>query len=288
MDLNISGKTRLICLFGDPVEHSRSPKLHNTGFERTGKDYCYMAFRVTGENIKEAMDAVRLLNMRGCNLTMPHKIAVIPYLDKIDLSAELIGAINTVVNEDGVLTGYNTDGMGFMKAFANHGTTVEGKKMTLIGMGGAGTAIGVQAAVDGLAELSIFTPRSGKSWDRVNGIVEKINASTNCKAQVFDSADEQAMKAEIQSSQLLANATSIGMGESAGQSPVPDPSFLHKDLVIQDAIYNPEETELLRWGKEIGCTTINGIEMLFYQGARAFQLWTGVEMPITPEEFQAM
>ena len=139
MTQDINGATRLICLFGDPVAHSKSPHLHNRAFERACLNYAYMAFRVPGEDMKQATDAIRLLNMRGCNLTMPNKIAVIPFLDKLDPIAEMVGAVNTIVNEDGVLTGYSTDGYGFMKSFEEHGVDAKGKKMVLMGMGGAGT-----------------------------------------------------------------------------------------------------------------------------------------------------
>lgn len=152
----ISGSTRMCCLFGDPVEHSKSPMLHNTAFEKTGLNYAYLAFDIKAENIKDAVEAARALNFAGFNLTMPHKITVMDYLDKLDPAAELIKTVNTVRNDNGVLTGFNTDGYGMMKAFREHGATIEGKKMVLMGIGGAGTSVAVQGALDGLHELVVF------------------------------------------------------------------------------------------------------------------------------------
>ena len=284
MTQDINGATRLICLFGDPVAHSKSPHLHNRAFERAGLNYAYMAFRVPGEDMKQATDAIRLLNMRGCNLTMPNKIAVIPYLDKLDPAAEIVGAVNTVVNDDGVLTGYITDGYGFMKSFAEHGVEVKGKKMVQMGMGGAGTAIAAQAALDGVEEIVVFSPSTGKSWERVGKEVAVIAEKTSCKISRHDANDLDDLRAQLSDAQLLANATPIGMGKLEGQSPIPDASFLHAGLAIQDAIYQPAETALLKMGKEVGCTIINGEGMLFFQGARAFEIWTGVDFPLTLDE----
>lgn len=157
----ISGSTRMCCLFGDPVEHSKSPMLHNTAFEKTGLNYAYLAFDIKAENIKDAVEAARALNFAGFNLTMPHKITVMDYLDKLDPAAELIKTVNTVRNDNGVLTGFNTDGYGMMKAFREHGATIEGKKMVLMGIGGAGTSVAVQGALDGLHELVVFSPKGG-------------------------------------------------------------------------------------------------------------------------------
>ena len=184
MTQDINGATRLICLFGDPVAHSKSPHLHNRAFERAGLNYAYMAFRVPGEDMKQATDAIRLLNMRGCNLTMPNKIAVIPFLDKLDPIAEMVGAVNTIVNEDGVLTGYSTDGYGFMKSFEEHGVDAKGKKMVLMGMGGAGTPIAAQAALDGVGEIVVFSPSTGKSWDRVAEEVASLLRKPAAKSAV--------------------------------------------------------------------------------------------------------
>lgn len=279
----IPGSTRMCCLFGDPVEHSKSPMLHNTAFEKTGLNYAYLAFDIKAENIKDAVEAARALNFTGFNLTMPHKITVMDYLDKLDPAAELIKTVNTVRNDNGVLTGFNTDGYGMMKAFREHGATIKGKKMVLMGIGGAGTSVAVQGALDGLHELVVFSPKGGRSWEAAERRIARINENTACKASLFDSADLKALREQLADSDLLANCTPIGMGSRIGQTPIPDASYLHQNLIVQDAIYSPEETELLRLAKQIGCTAFNGLEMLFYQGAKAFEIWTGQKMPLTPE-----
>lgn len=283
MSVEISGHTRLCCLFGDPVEHSLSPRLHNLGFQVMDLDYRYLAFRVEEQDIGRAIDAARLMNIRGFNLTMPDKIAVIPYLDKLDPAAETIGAVNTVINENGTLIGYNTDGYGAMMSFEKAGCTIAGKKLIQMGMGGAGTAVAAQAALDGAREISVFSPSTGKSWHRAGNEVVKIRERTGCNINLYDSNDLDLLRTEIATSDLFMNTTPIGMGKLEGKSPVPDPSYLHEGLVVQDAIYQPKETELMRMAARAGARSVNGLGMLFYQGARAFELFTGVKMPLEPE-----
>lgn len=288
MTIEITGHTRLCGIFGDPVEHSRSPRLHSTAFKMADADYRYLAFRIEEKDLGRAIESARLFNMRGFNLTMPHKIAVIPFLDRLDPAVDLIGAVNTVVNEDGELVGYNTDGYGFMKTFAVHGHPVAGKKMTQMGIGGAGTAVAAQAALDGAREIAVFSPGDGKSWERAGKEVALIAEKTGCSISLHDANDYDDLRAEIASSDLLANMTPLGMGALEGKSPIPDASFLHEGLVVQDAIYAPPETALLKMAKEAGAEAINGLEMLYYQGARCFELWTGREMPLSPEEVAAL
>lgn len=285
MTQEINGATRLCCLFGDPVEHSRSPKLHNKAFKMAELNLRYVCFRTGGDEVEAAMNSLRQLNMVGCSLTMPLKIAVLPYLDEIDQAAKLVGAVNTVKNENGVLTGYNTDGYGFMKAFADRNIDVRGKKMVQMGMGGAGTAVAAQAAIDGMAEIAVFSPSTGKSWQRVTDEVAVIANGTDCNITLHDSNDLDDLRAQLANADILANATPLGMGKLEGQSPIPDASFLHKGLFIQDCIYSPAETALMKMGREAGCEAINGIEMLFWQGARSFEIWTGQEFPYGVEEF---
>lgn len=286
MTVNITGTTRLCALFGDPVHHSKSPAMQNLAFERAGLDYAYMAFTVSSDDMPRAIDAIRFLDARGCNLTMPHKIAVVPHLDELAPAASIIGAVNTVVNDNGKLKGYNTDGYGFMASFADAGVTCKGKKLVLMGMGGAGTAIAAQAALDGVSEIVVFSPGNGKSWERAGKEVATISEKTGCKMSLHDSNDHEDLRAELATAELLANATPIGMGKLEGKSPIPNASFLHSGLAIQDCIYQPAETELLKMGKEAGCVAINGLGMLFHQGARAFELWTGVEFPLSLDDIK--
>lgn len=239
MTIEITGHTRLCGIFGDPVEHSRSPRLHSTAFKMADADYRYLAFRIEEKDLARAIEAARLFNMRGFNLTMPHKIAVIPFLDRLDPAVDLIGAVNTVVNEDGELVGYNTDGYGFVKTFAVHGHPVAGKKMTQMGIGGAGTAVAAQSALDGAREIAVFSPGNGKSWKRAGEEVALIAEKTGCNITLHDANDYDDLRAEIASSDLLANMTPLGMGALEGKSPIPDACFLHEGLVVQDAIYAP-------------------------------------------------
>lgn len=286
MTVNITGTTRLCALFGDPIHHSKSPAMHNLAFERAGLDYAYMAFTISADDMPKAIDAIRFLDARGCNLTMPHKIAVVPYLDKLDPAASIIGAVNTVVNDNGVLTGHNTDGYGFMAAFADAGVQCKGKKMVQMGMGGAGTAIAAQAALDGVSEIVVFSRSNGKSWERAGKEVAMIAEKTGCNMSLHDSNDLDDLRAQLADAELLANATPIGMGKLEGQSPIPDATFLHPGIAIQDCIYQPAETELMKIGKKAGCLAINGLGMLFHQGARAFELWTGVDFPLEYSDIQ--
>jgi shikimate dehydrogenase len=287
MDPRISATTRVCCIFGDPVEHSFSPKLHNKAFSKAGLNYVYLAFTGNEKTIGDCLQAVRTLNFRGVSMTMPNKMACMPYLDHIDPTAQLIGAVNTVVNDDGVLTGYNTDGYGACRAFETHGVSLKGNKMVLLGLGGAGGSVAVTAAMDmGLGELVVFNRAGGKSWGHAQETVDRINEHSNCKARLCDLNDHELLRAEMDSASMLMNTTNVGMGALEGQSVIPEPSFFHEGMVVQDAIYAPRETKLLSLAREAGCKTINGISMLFYQGVKQYELWTGLEMPLTVDDFE--
>ena len=191
----------------------------------------------------------------------------------------LCGAVNTIVNKDGILTGHITDGMGYMQALKDDGIDVIGKKMTIAGSGGAATAIQIQAALDGVKEISIFNIRD-KFWDNAQETVDKIMEQTDCKAALYDLADLDKLKEEIEDSYLFANATGMGMKPREGQTYIPDKSFFRQDLIVTDVVYSPAETAMLKLAKEVGCKTMNGMGMLLFQAAEAFRLWTGREMPI--------
>ncbi len=280
---SISGSTRVLCLLGDPVDHSKSPAMYNTAFEKAGMDYVYLCFNVKKDQLKEAFEAARALNFPGFSLTMPLKLEALQYVDELSPAVELMESVNTVRNDNGHLTGYNTDGYGMMESFRKHGASIKGEKMTLMGIGGAGTAVACQGALDGLEELSVFSPKDGKSWGLAQEKVARINEKTSCKASLFDSNDYDALRKELASSNLVANCTPIGMGKLAGKTPIPDASFFHKDLIVQDAVYAPAETEMLRLARQAGCTAFNGTHMLYNQGVMAFDIWTGKALPLTQE-----
>lgn len=279
MEKRITGHTELIGLMAYPIRHSSSPAMHNAAFAKLGLDYAYLAFEVDNDSLEGAVQGIRSLKLVGSNVSMPNKTVVHKYLDKLSPAAEMCGAVNTIVNKDGVLTGHITDGTGYMMSLKDNGVDVIGKKMTIVGAGGAATAIEIQAALDGVAEISIFN-RKDEFWANAEETVRKINEKTNCKAQLFDLANLDKLKEEIASSYLFTNATGMGMKPLEGQTYIPDKSFLRPDLIVSDVVYYPRETELLRMAKEVGCKTMNGLGMMLFQGVAAFKMWTGEDMPI--------
>ncbi|KFX58673.1 shikimate dehydrogenase [Clostridium botulinum] len=275
----ITGHTELIGLIATPIRHSSSPKMHNEAFAKLGLDYAYLAFEVGTEQLEDTVKGFRAMSVRGCNVSMPNKTVVHKYLDKLSPAAELCGAVNTVVNDDGVLTGHITDGIGYMRALKDAGINPIGKKMTIVGAGGAATAIEIQAALDGVAEISIFN-RKDEFFARAEKTVKDINEKTNCKATLYNLSDLDKLKEEIADSYLFTNATGMGMKPLEGKTYIPDSSFLRSDLIVSDVVYAPRETELLRMAREVNCKTVNGLGMMLFQGAAAFEMWTGKEMPI--------
>lgn len=275
----ITGHTQLTGLLGSPVSHSISPMMHNEAFRQLNLDYVYLAFDVEIEHMESAVNGLRALNVRGFNVTMPGKNIMPSLCDKLTPAAEICGAVNTVVNDNGILTGYTTDGTGYMRAVQDAGHNIIGKKMTLLGAGGAATAIFVQAALDGVSEISIFNNRS-KNFERAKNMIDKLTERTSCKIKLFDYEDTSVLRREIMDSAILVNGTSVGMAPDTNQSIITDCTMFHKDLIVSDIIYNPRETMLMKLAKEAGCQTFNGLYMLLYQGAEAFKLWTGKDMPI--------
>ena len=275
----ITGHTRLACLLGDPVEHSISPAMHNASFEALGIDCRYLAFRVGEDTLPEVVDALKKINVLGFNLTMPNKNKIVDLVDEITPAVDLGGAANTVVNRDGRFVAYTTDGIGFMEACKAAGYDILGRKMTLLGAGGAARAILIQAALDGVAEISVFSRRNSK-WDQTEALIARLNKETSCKVYHYDYEDPAVLKREIDDSAILVNGTSVGMAPNVDACVIPDGSYLHEGLMVYDVIYNPEETKLLKMAKEAGCLTENGLYMLLYQGAAAFEIWTGQKMPV--------
>lgn len=280
MEKRITGTTGLLGLIGSPVGHSGSPAMYNYSFQELGIDYAYLAFDVAIPQVKDAITAIRTFHMRGCNVTMPCKTEVVKYMDELSPAAKIIGAVNTIVNDDGKLTGYITDGEGFVDNLKDHGVDIKGKKITVAGGGGAATAIQVQCALSGAAEISIFNIKDD-FFQRTLDTAEKIRAAKpECTVHVFDIADQAKMKEEIGTSDIFVNATIVGMKPMENESVVKDLSAFRPGLVVCDAVYNPKETKLLREAKEAGCICISGEGMLLWQGAAAFRLYTGKEMPV--------
>ncbi len=280
MESRITGHTGLLALIGSPVGHSGSPAMYNYSFARLGLDYVYTAFDIKESEVKDAIAAMRLFHMRGCNVTMPDKMEAAKYVDELSPAAEIIGAVNTIVNDDGKLTGYITDGEGFVSNLKDHGIEVKGKKITVAGGGGAATAIQVQCALDGAREITILNKKDA-FFERTLVMAEKIRkAVPSITVNVYDIDDAGQMKKEIRSSDIFANATIVGMKPMDQESVVKDPDAFYPGLVVADAVYDPVETKLLKDAKAAGCTCIGGKGMLLWQGVAAFKLYTGMDMPV--------
>ncbi|MFK4565595.1 shikimate dehydrogenase [Enterococcus sp. UD-01] len=282
MSERIDGHTLLISLIATPIRHSLSPTMHNEAFAKLGLDYAYMAFEVGNEELKDAVQGIRALGIRGSNVSMPNKQAIIPYLDELSPAAKLVGAVNTVTNKDGKghLVGHITDGTGAMRALKEEGVEVKDQIVTMTGAGGAGTAIAIQAALDGVKELRIFNIND-QHFKTAQETVKKINENTDCKATVTDLSDQTAFKKSIAESSIYIDATGVGMKPLESESLINDPEVIRPDLVVFDVVYIPKETKLLKFARENGAKkTINGLGMMLYQGAEAFKHFTGEDMPV--------
>lgn len=280
MEGRITGRTGMFCLIGTPVGHSGSPAMYNYSFAKTGLDFAYLAYDVPLERTEEAVNALKTLGCKGFNVTMPCKTKVAELVDELSDAAKLIGACNTVVVKDGKLYGNNTDGMGFVRNLKENGVDVKGKRMTVMGAGGAATAIQVQSALDGAVKISIFN-RKDEFFANAERTVAKIKEMLpECDVNVYPLEDTEKLYAEIADSDILVNATKVGMKPLDEQSLVEDSSVFRPDLVVADAVYNPKETKFVQAAKAAGCkVAVGGIGMLLWQGAAAFHLFTGKDMP---------
>lgn len=275
----ITGHTVLTGLLGSPVAHSISPLMHNEAFRLLGLDYVYLCFDVGTDGLQTAVEGLRTMHARGFNLTMPDKKLMCRFCDRLSKASQLCGSVNTVVNDDGVLTGYTTDGIGYMDAARDAGYELRGRTITVLGAGGASASICTQAALDGVRRIHVFN-RPGRSYDSMAQLAERLTAATDCKVTIADTADEEALRASIAESYMLINASSVGMAPLEDACLIRDPAVLKPTLIVSDIIYHPEQTKLLRLAEENGCRTFNGLYMLLYQGAAAFKLWTGQDMPV--------
>ena len=279
MKKDITGHTRLICLLGDPVSHSISPAMHNLSFQTLGLDYVYMAFKSSVEEFDNTVNTLKQIGARGFNCTMPCKRIAFERSDILSPAAKLMNSVNTVVIEDGKLYGHNTDGVGYMRSVIDAGHDIIGKQMTLLGSGGASSAILTQAALDGVSKINVFA-RKGNSWNVIEKQVDQINAETTCKVTLNELMDETTLRRSIAESAILVNGSSVGMAPNIDGCLVPDTSYFHPELIVSDVIYNPKQTKLLTMAKSAGLSTFNGMYMLLYQGAEAFRIWTDHEMPV--------
>ena len=271
--MKIDGYTRLAAVVANPIKHSISPFIHNQAFEATHTNGVYVAWEVEATDLAETVTNIRRYQMYGINLSMPYKEQVIPYLDQLSEEACLIGAVNTVVNRKGTLIGYNTDGKGFFKSLPSF--KISRKRMVLLGAGGAAKAILAQAILDGVSQIAVFVRSS--SIEKTRPYLEKIQNATGFRVDLFALEDVQDLQDSITQADLLVNATSVGMDGSS--QPIPTSIVLPEKLLVADVIYQPFETQFLKWARNQGNQSINGLGMLLYQAAEAFELWTDKEMP---------
>ena len=269
----ISGKTRVCGVIGDPIEHTLSPIMHNAAFEALKLDYVFLAFKVKPAEVGNAISGMRALTIHGLNVTMPHKSTVINCLDEIDQASKTIGSVNTILNKDGRLFGFNTDGIGALKALRENGVEPRGKKVLLLGAGGAARAIAYILAQE--ADELVILNRTPKPAAELADLL-KQKFKKKISAGEFS---PNAVKDNLADADVLINATSVGMKPNANQTPVA-PEWLKPDLAVMDIVYNPIETKLAKDAKAAGAKVVSGVEMLIYQGAASFEIWTSGKAPV--------
>ena len=268
--MRLNGKTSLLGVVGHPIGHSLSPRMHNAAFAASGHNYAYVALDVRPEDLKEAVRGLVALGFKGFNVTMPHKEEIIPLLDDVEESARLAGAVNTVVVEDGSLRGLNTDGSGFLRACKESGIDFGGKRVLVLGAGGAAAAIAASVLGEGAMEVGI----SNRSHDRAERLADRLRQTyPSTRIRVYPLSEGVETLDEVE---VLVNATYLGMRD---EDPLPvHEEFIGPDLAVCDAVYRPDgETRLIRAARSLGVQTVSGERMLLYQGVEAQKIWTGLE-----------
>jgi len=273
--MKISGKTKVCGLIGDPVEHSLSPCFQNAAFKHSSLNFVYVVFKVKKEELKEAISGMRSLGIFGLNVTMPHKVDVIQYLDDLDETAKSIGSVNTILNKNGRLIGYTTDGKGALEALKYNGVDPSRKKVVILGAGGASRSVSLTLAKD-VKELVILNRTLRKAEELVKELLASQSVNATVKSRELNYRNTQQ---ELQNADILINATSLGMHPQDALMPV-DSSLLRSDLVVFDLVYGPLETRLLTEAKKKGAKTVDGLAMLVFQGALSFEIWTGEKAPV--------
>ena len=267
---------KIVGLIGHPLGHSISPAMHNAAFKEVGIDWEYKLYSVKTKDLPSALNKMRDEKLAGFNVTIPHKENVIPLLDKVTELAKLIGAVNTVKNQAGILVGYNTDGVGFIDSLKEDAKVgPKGKKVVVLGAGGASRAVSIMLAETEAASISITDTAEDKAKELVKFIASFFKTSCN-----FVQANSRALQKEISDADLLVNSTPIGMHPKIDQCPLPKNIELPTKLLVYDLVYNPSETKLLKTAKKSGCKICSGLGMLVRQGALAFTIWTGKEAPV--------
>ena len=273
MKMGVSGRTQLCGVIGDPIEHTLSPIMHNAAFEALELDFVFLAFQVKAAEIGNAINGMRALNIHGLNVTMPHKDLVIKYLDQVDPTAKTIGSANTILKRDSRLLGFNTDGVGALNALEQNGVKPKGKKVLLLGAGGAAKAIAFTLSQE-TDELVILSRTTKQATDLAALLKQKFNKKIEA-----GTLSSSTVKNNLADADVLINATSIGMEPNTDKTPI-ELEWLKPNLAVMDIVYNPIETKLAKDAKTAGAKVVSGIEMLIYQGAASFEIWTACRAPI--------
>jgi shikimate dehydrogenase len=269
----ISGKTRVCGVIGDPIEHTLSPTIQNAAFNHLKLDFVFLAFHVTAAELENAMRGMRGLGIHGLNVTMPHKSTIINHLDTVDSAVQFLGSANTILNKDGTLSGFNTDGVGALNTIRENGINLSDKKVLLLGAGGAAKAIAFSFAQEA-GSICILN----RAPEKAAVLADALNCVFGTKV-MGGALSSSAVQDNVQDADILVNATSVGMHPHVDQSLVA-PQWLKSDLAVMDIVYNPVETKLAKDAKAAGAKVISGVEMLIYQGAASFKIWTGKSAPI--------
>ncbi|OEC88132.1 MULTISPECIES: shikimate dehydrogenase [Methanobacterium] len=269
----ITGKTNVVGVIGDPVEHSLSPPMHNAAFKHLKMDYVYVPYHVKKGMLGDAIIGAKSLNIKGLNITIPHKTDVMKHLDALDKSAELIGAVNTIKFDEDYAKGYNTDGIGAVKAIEEI-SSVKNKKVIILGAGGAARAISFQILMDGAESIVIANRTVANAEQLQRDLVEKLNADVKS----IDLGEK--LEIELSNADILINTTPIGMYPNVDQEPLVKAELMHENLVVKDCVYNPLQTGLIKEAEKCNAKVVSGLKMLIYQGMEAFRIWTGVTPPL--------
>lgn len=271
--MKVFENTKICAVIGDPIAHSLSPQIQNAAFQHLKLNYVYVAFNVSQKNLESALQGIRALGIHGINVTMPLKTQILPHLDVLDPNAERIGAVNTVLNEQGRLVGYNTDAFGSASALREHNADPKDKRLLILGAGGAARAVSFALAKDS-TQIVILN----RTVEKARALAEELKKSFGERIR-YSKLSQKNLKKELKDADVLINATPIGMYPSENQTPV-NPELLRSGLTVFDLVYNPPETRLLREAKAVGAPTIGGEVMLVHQAAASFEIWTGEKAPI--------
>lgn len=274
---SLTGHTHMCALIANPIRHTKSVGMHNASFARQGIDSVYLCFEVENEQLASVVETFKTIGgVDGYNVSMPNKTKIIDYLDELTPAARLMGAVNTVEHRDGKAIGHNTDGAGFMRNIKEHGFDCKGKRMVMTGAGGAGSAIFVQAALDGMAAVDVFNMKDGAFYSAVRK-AEIVSKETGCQVTIHDLNDTETFRKCCMEADILVNSTRVGMKPLDDMCLFPE-EFIKPGIFVCDVPYNPVETKLLRMAKAKGCTVIDGIGMMLWQGAIAEEIWYGFQM----------